>query len=150
MSGQKMDAVFHHVAAGVRDIDMMVSFFRDRLGFEVDWDHDHRCGDTMDAVVGLDDADARIVMMKGYGARVELFHYHHPQGRKAEPLRQCDYGLIHFCFSVEGIHDLYDRLVNQGVVFNCPPQNLRPGVWCTYLKGPEEITIELVQYDQPQ
>ena len=145
-----MDAVFHHVAAGVRDIEVMVEFFRDRLGFEVDWDHDHRCGETMDAVVGLKDADARIVMMKGYGARVELFHYHHPQGMDGEPLRQCDYGLIHFCFSVDGIHDLYDRLAGQGVDFNCPPQNLRPGVWATYLKGPEGITIELVQYDQPQ
>jgi catechol 2,3-dioxygenase-like lactoylglutathione lyase family enzyme len=150
MSEPKMDAVFHHVAASVRDIDATVSFFTNHLGFEVDWDHDHRSGRTMDAVVGLKDADARMVMLKGYGARLELFHYHHPQGRDIEPLQQCDYGLTHFCFSVNGIHELYERLVKAGVDFNCPPQNLRPGVWCTYLKGPEGITIELVQYDQPQ
>ena len=65
-------------------------------------------------------------------------------------MRQCDYGLIHFCLSVQKIHELYDRLTGAGVDFNCPPQKLREGVYATYLKGPEGITIELVQYDQPQ
>ena len=150
MTETKMDAAFHHVAACVRDLYPAVEFFRDRLGFEVDWDHDHRSGEMMEAVVGLKDADAHIVMLKGYGIRLELFHYHAPRGIETGPRRQCDFGLTHFCFAVQNINELYERLVGEGVEFNCPPQNLRAGVWATYLKGPEDITIELVQYDEPQ
>jgi len=64
------------------------------------------------------------------------------------PLRQCDFGLTHFALQVQGIHDIYQRLAAAGVRFNCPPQNLRPGVWATYLKDPEGNTVELVQYDK--
>jgi len=97
--------------------------------------------------VGMPNASAHVVMLKGYGARLELFRYHNPQGRVSEPKRQCDFGLTHFALTVKGIHDIYTRLSAAGVEFNCPPQNLRPGVWGTYMKDPEGATIELVQYD---
>jgi glyoxylase I family protein len=150
MSDSKMIAQWHHVAVSVRDMDAVLHFFRDLLGFDVDWDHPHRKGPEMERVVGLEGADARAVMLKGYGTRIELFQYYEPAGKDRGPMRQCDYGITHFCFSVQGLHELYERLSKVGVRFNCPPQNLRPGVWATYMKGPEDITIELVQYDDPQ
>jgi catechol 2,3-dioxygenase-like lactoylglutathione lyase family enzyme len=63
-------------------------------------------------------------------------------------LRQCDFGLTRFALQVKGIHDICQRLAAAGVRFNCPPQNLRPGAWATYLKDPEGNTVELVQYDK--
>lgn len=142
----QQNASWHHVAITVSDMAGMIAFLTEKLGFVIDWDHKHRSGPMMDAVVGLKDADAHVVMLKGYGVQVELFHYHHPQGRDMVG-RQCDFGINHFCLDVKGIHDVYHELCNEGVEFNCPPQNLRDGVWATYLKGPEGLTIELIQYD---
>lgn len=143
----QIEAKVHHIAVSVEDIDRALSFYRDLLGFEVDWDMDHRSGESLSKVVGLTNADARIVMLKGYCFRLELFKYYAPPGSYCEPKRQCDFGLTHFALSVKNIHQIYKRLLKDGVQFNCPPQNLRPGVWAAYMKDPEGNTIELVEYD---
>jgi catechol 2,3-dioxygenase-like lactoylglutathione lyase family enzyme len=142
-----MDALWHHVAISVRDMERALGFYRDLLGFEVDWERESYTGEMFGKVVGLQGAGARVVMLKGYGARVELFKYHTPSGEESGAKRQCDFGLTHFALTVKDIHTLYERFSRAGVHFNCPPQNLRPGVWATYMKDPEGVTIELVQYE---
>ena len=142
-----MDATVHHVAISVADMDQALRFYRDLLGFELDWDMDHRGGEALAKVVGMPGADTRIVMLKGYGLRLELFRYYTPQGKRQEPQRQCDYGLTHLALQVSNIQKIYERLVKAGVRFNCPPQNPRPGVWATYMKDPEGVTVELVEYE---
>ena len=142
-----MEATWHHTAMAVQDMDRAKRFYCDLLGFEIDWERPHYSGEPFANVVGMPDAAAHVVMLKGYGTRLELFTYHRPAGQVGDPKRQCDFGLTHFALSVQGIHDLYERLSAAGVEFNCPPQNLRPGVWATYLKDPEGVTIELVQYE---
>lgn len=144
----RMAATLHHIAISVSDIDRALTFYRDTLGFEVDWDMDHRSGEALSKVVGLSDADMRIVMMMGYGFRVELFKYYNPTGEGSAAKRMCDFGYTHFALSVKGIHEIYDRLVKEGVQFNCPPQDVRPGVCATYMKDPEGNTIELVEYSE--
>jgi catechol 2,3-dioxygenase-like lactoylglutathione lyase family enzyme len=141
-----MGATLHHVAVSVKDVDRALRFYRDALGFEVEWDMDHRSGEPLSRVVGLPAADMRIVMLKGYGMHIELFKYYNPEGESNGQRRQCDVGLTHFALQVQDIHAVYERLVQAGVAFNCPPQNLRPGVWATYMKGPEGVTVEIVQY----
>ncbi len=141
---------FHHVAISVKDMEKALSFYRDLLGFDILWEAARRTGKPLSRVVGLDNVETRIVMLKGYGTKVELFQYAHPRGKAAHIAEQCDYGLTHFALSVQGIHELHERLADQGVTFNCPPQNLRPGVWAAYMKDFEGNTIELVQYDDTQ
>jgi catechol 2,3-dioxygenase-like lactoylglutathione lyase family enzyme len=141
-----MDATFHHIAISVRNMASMVQFYCDLLGFTVDWDMDHRCGEGLSTVVGMPEAEAHMVMLKGFGMRIELFHYYQPCGSEPLSKRQCDFGLTHFALQVQGIHNIYERLVSAGVRFNSPPKNLRASVWATYMRDPEENTIELVQY----
>ena len=142
-----MDATWHHVAMAVSDMDRSLNFYCDLLGFEVDWERRNYSGDMFSRVAGLPNAAAHVVMLKGYGARIELFRYHSPVGKKVGHDRQCDFGLTHFALSVKDIHSLYEWLEIEGVRFNCPPQNLRAGVWATYMKDPEGNTIELVEYE---
>jgi len=142
-----MEATVHHLAMAVPDMDKALGFYRDLLGFTVDWDMDHRSGEPLSRVVGLEAADARVVMLKGHGLRLELFHYYHPRGRDPGPRRQCDFGLTHFALQVKDVDQVYRRLSAAGVEFNCPPQVLRPGAKATYLRDPEGVTIELIQYD---
>ncbi len=142
-----MEAIWHHVAIAVRDVDKALWFYRDLLGFEVDWERENYTGEMFARVVGLKDAGARVVMLKGYGARIELFKYHTPEGEGSAERRQCDFGLTHFALTVKKVRQIYDRLSKEGVAFNCPPQNLRAGVWATYMKDSEGNTIELVEYE---
>ncbi|MBT4088030.1 MAG: hypothetical protein HOE30_06020 [Deltaproteobacteria bacterium] len=147
MTIKEFEATWHHVAIAVQDMEGMVAFLTRNFGFTIAWDHEHRSGAMMDAVVGLKDVDAHIVMLEGFGVQIELFHYWNPQGQNAMPERQCDFGITHFCLSVKQIHKAYQDLCKKGVTFNCPPQSLREGVWVTYLKGPEGLTIELMEYE---
>ena len=142
-----MDATWHHVAISVKDLERSLEFYRDLLGFEVDWEKDHYSGEAFSSIAGLPDAEARLVMLKGYGTRVELFEYYTPAGKDHGPRRQCDFGITHFALSVKNIHQVYERLSQAGVQFNCPPRNPRPGVWATYMKDPDGVTIELVAYE---
>jgi len=141
-----VESTWHHVAISVKDMQKTLAFYRDLLGFEVDWDRDHYSGEMFSRVVGLPGADAHVVMLKGHGARLELFQYYTPPGEERSRKNQCDTGLTHFALAVKDIHQVYERLSAAGVHFNCPPQNLRPGVWATYMKDPEGSTIELVEY----
>ena len=56
-------------------------------------------------------------------------------------------GILNFALQIRNIHELYNRLIKTGVKFNCPPENLRPGVWATYMRDPEGNIIELVEYE---
>lgn len=143
-----MDATWHHVAISVRNMDQALYFYRDLLGFDIDWERPNYSGGKFAAVVGMPGAAAHVVMLKGYGTRLELFHYHNPEGTENSPRQQNDFGITHLAFSVKKVHEIYDRLSGENAQFNCPPQNLRPGVWATYLKDPEGNTIELVEYQQ--
>lgn len=143
-----MRANWHHVGISVRDMRRALRFYRDLLGFEVEWEHEDRGGPEMSRVVGMADARAHMTMLKGYGGRIELFLYTNPEGREAGPQLQCDFGLIHFGLTVQDIWVLYEHLLAAGVKFNCPPQVLRPGVTATYMKDPEGNTIELVEYQK--
>lgn len=142
-----MGATVHHVAISVADIDQALRFYRDLLGFKVDWDMDHRGGEALAKIVGMPNTETRIVMLEGYGLHLELFKYYTPEGRSREPQRQCDFGLTHLALQVSNIREIYNRLKKAGVRFNCPPQSPRPGVWATYMKDPEGVTVELVEFE---
>jgi len=142
-----MDATWHHVAISVRDMERALRFYRDLLGFEVDWEKPHYSGERFARVVGLENATARVVMLRGPGGRMELFQYLTPVGAGTRGCRQCDFGLTHVALEVKGIQTMFKRLREAGVPFNCPPQNLRPGVWATYMQDPEGNTVELIEYE---
>ena len=142
-----MDMNWHHIALAVNNMNRALYFYVELLGFETEWDRPHYKGDAFSRIVGLDDAEAHVVMLRGHGTRIELFRYHNPPGEGRGIVRQCDYGISHFTFAVKKIHELYADLRKAGVVFNCPPQSPRPGVYATYMKDPEGNTIELVQYE---
>lgn len=146
MHREWINGVMGHVAISVKDMDRELPFYRDVLGFEVEFDLDHRREKELAEVVGLPEADLRTVMLQGYGLRVELIKYYYPGGKERINRRQCDFGFIHFSFIVKNIEEIYQTLLTQGVRFNCPPQTVRPGAKATYFQDPEGNTIELAEY----
>ena len=54
-------------------------------------------------------------------------------------------GLDHFGLSVTGIDDVVAELKAKGAVFTMEPNTIRPGVRIAFLRGPEGVSIELLE-----
>ncbi|HXW49171.1 MAG TPA: VOC family protein [Xanthobacteraceae bacterium] len=56
-------------------------------------------------------------------------------------------GLDHFGLSVSGIDAIAVDLKKKGVEFTCEPTTVRPGVRVCFVRGPEGVSIELLDRD---
>jgi lactoylglutathione lyase len=56
-------------------------------------------------------------------------------------------GLDHFGLTVSGIDTVAAELKTKGVVFTKAPTTIRPGVRICFLRGPQGISIELLERD---
>lgn len=56
-------------------------------------------------------------------------------------------GLDHFGLSVKDIDDVAAHLKGKGVVFTKEPHTIRPGVRICFIRGPQGISIELLERD---
>ncbi len=54
-------------------------------------------------------------------------------------------GLDHFGLEVSGIDAIAAELKNKGVTFTKEPTTVRPGVRICFLRGPEGVSIELLE-----
>jgi len=120
---------FHHLHIICKDLEKMITFFTETL-------------------------EAKLVMRKKFGtadgASLDL------QGttvnlrvsREDETIvgdaSQSSYGYDHIGLQVEDIETAYTELQAQGFSFLVPPTDI-PDLKMAFFKGPEDITIELVQ-----
>lgn len=54
-------------------------------------------------------------------------------------------GIDHFGFAVKGLDAVVAELKSKGVVFTMEPNEARPGIHICFIKGPENISIELLE-----
>ena len=132
----------HHVALHTRDLPRIVKFYRDVVGFQevsrLAWEESA----TADAVVGLADSAATVVMLKAANLYLEIFKYSKPAPRPAQPLRPCDYGYTHLCLDVTDIDAEYRRLSRAGMEFNTPPADFGD-IRAAYGRDPDGNIVEI-------
>ena len=58
------------------------------------------------------------------------------------------YGLDHFGLRVENMDEATEQLRSKGAEFICEPWEIRPGVKIAFIKGPDNISIELAQRNE--
>ncbi len=142
-----MIQAFHHTAISVSDLERSIQFYRDILGMNLEWRSNRRRNERLEKVLALKNVDVSYAMLSGWGGRIEIFQYHSPEG---DPFPHdkpvCDHGITHVAFQVSEIEDLYKKLADEGVRFNSPPQEVRPGVKAAYFHDPDGISLEIVQY----
>jgi catechol 2,3-dioxygenase-like lactoylglutathione lyase family enzyme len=69
-----------------------------------------------------------------------------PPGAKVNPPPQTPYqGLDHFGLCVTGIDGVVAELKAKGAEFTMEPTDIRPGVRIAFLRGPEGVSIELLE-----
>jgi catechol 2,3-dioxygenase-like lactoylglutathione lyase family enzyme len=142
----------HHTALATGQLDRMVDFYCEGLGFEVVYRSGWERGSAqLDELVGLDDTAARTAMLRSGGAFLEMFEFSSPEGRPGDPDRPvCDHGYTHVCLAVSDIDSEYQRLSRSGMRFHCAPHpapepTRRGAVRSVYGRDPDGNVIELLE-----
>jgi catechol 2,3-dioxygenase-like lactoylglutathione lyase family enzyme len=139
---------FNHTAFTVSDLDEVIPFFRDLLGFELTSraPRDPRLIQRMTAIGG---ADVEIAYVNGPAHRIELIEYKAPADRGVIVPRLCDSGAAHVALDVRGIEALVAAseaygftAVGEIIEIDAGPNQ---GSKVVYLRGPDGITVEYIE-----
>lgn len=134
----------HHVAISTPDLDRLLGFYRDLLGFRevmnVDWPQG---SSDIDDILGLENSSAKQVMLRADNLCLELFEFEQPEPKRMDAGRPvCDHGHTHICFDVSDIDSVYERMLEAGTQFHCPPKDFGD-IKATYGRDPDGNVFEL-------
>jgi len=119
----------HHVHLICRDLETMIRFFEEAIGAGLV--ERRKFGTADGATLDLNGIDINLrVAREGEEIR--------------DNLPQSTYGYDHIGLQVENVQAAYDDLRNRGYSFFMPPTEAA-GLMIAFFRGPENITIELVQ-----
>ena len=119
----------HHVHLICRDLEKMIDFFEEAIGAKLV--ERRKFGTADGATLDLQGIDINLrVAREGEEIR--------------ENLTPSSYGYDHIGLQVEDVQAAYEDLSNRGYSFFMPPTEAA-GLMIAFFKGPENITIELVQ-----
>lgn len=137
----------HHVAISTPDLGRLRSFYVDLLGFEEISRAEWTAGQSsIDRVMALTGTAALTVMLQRGATCVELFQFEAPvPAAKREDDRPVNnYGITHICFDVQDVDATYQKMLEAGVRFHCPPQDFGVAK-ATYGRDPDGNVFELQQ-----
>lgn len=134
-----------HTAISVADMERSLAFYRDLLGMKVEMDVESTSR-KLGVIVGLPDAQSRIVMLNAGNQRIELFQYRAPVGESLpEDRRQCDNGLTHIAFNITDMDGMCAKLKEKGVEFYSEVQTMGREMRVVYFKDPDGVTLEFME-----
>lgn len=113
----------HHVALCVPDLDAGVAFYVETLGAELVFRSHLVNRPDAEAVIGLDDVDAHVAMVRLGAANVELWQYNAPTPLDHRSPANA-LGYPHIALAVRDIEAEHTRLAAAGMSFVGPPVDL--------------------------
>jgi catechol 2,3-dioxygenase-like lactoylglutathione lyase family enzyme len=139
----------HHTALSTRDADRLIRFYRDRFGFEVEfdfpWDESNQAFQQSHAVR---ESAGRVVMIRKGESRLEIFEYRKPAPRPdIDERANADLGIAHFAIEVRDIAKEYARLAAAGMPFQSGLVVQTPTIQMAYGRDPDGNIIELIDFN---
>jgi lactoylglutathione lyase len=147
---------FFHGGIAVSDMDRSLAFYCDALGLGVHFDVTLDAVEYVQAVMGIEMTDARLVYLTIPGADrvyVELIEYHGTDGQPVVP-RAWDPGTGHLCFHVSDAQLVHARATELGYSSRSEgaieiPVGPNAGGRAAYLLDPDGYHVELFQRPEP-
>ncbi|MEI8012401.1 MAG: VOC family protein [Candidatus Omnitrophota bacterium] len=134
-----------HVGLVVRDVDRVLAFYRDSLGFVVQKDQLEK-GPFVEKILGLPGLEVRTIKMKALsGALLELLWF---QAYASPGIERPIYGggFSHMALTVSDVDGLYRQLKARGIFFINDPEVSADGkAKVAFCRDPEGNFLELVQ-----
>lgn len=137
----------HHAALSTPDLDRIVAFYRDVMGFEVCKTGAWSDNPVFDEIIGLPGSAARSCKMRAGNAFLEFFEYSAPAPNPGDPQRPPHHhGYTHVAIEVSDIDREFERLTRAGVKFNCAPPKIEGGgIRAAYGRDPDGNIIEILE-----
>ena len=140
-----------HTSWTVSNVDAAVARFSECFGFEVVAQIDGPA-DVNETLTGVKDAPLKIAHLRVPGGHfVELIQYLGPDGRDSLGARPCDTGAAHIALGVDALDAAVASAASHGLtLMNGVMELYDPGlegVKACYLKDPDGIMIELIQWN---
>jgi len=124
-----MNYRLHHVHLICRDLEKMITFFKGDIGAKL----------VKRRKFG--DADGAMLELEGTYINLRVARDGEEIGENLAP---SNYGYDHIGLQVEDVQAAYEALAKRGYSFFKPPTEAA-GSMIAFFKGPENITIELIQ-----
>jgi catechol 2,3-dioxygenase-like lactoylglutathione lyase family enzyme len=142
---------FEHVGLTVSNLDQMVAFFTELLGFSVKARVQPFDPLAVSGITGIDGASAREVAYLARGEMTfELLEYRTPPPQRSH-LRPCDPGYMHWLVEVEDVPNTTKRAAQYGFVAVSAPYRVamgpNAGKLGTYLRHPDGFSLEVIGAD---
>jgi catechol 2,3-dioxygenase-like lactoylglutathione lyase family enzyme len=119
---------FDHIHLRSPDPDATAAFYETMFGAEI--------------IHTLQNGAVRVDMKVG---GLDIFILNSPPGKAADAPSSPYLGLDHIGLSVKNIDAVVAELKAKGAVFTMEPNTIRPGVRIAFLRGPENVSIELLE-----
>jgi catechol 2,3-dioxygenase-like lactoylglutathione lyase family enzyme len=135
-----------HIGINVENLDSTKKFFTD-LGFTVAGEM-HMEGELVERVIGLRDVSDDLVMLQAPDGQlnIELVKYYHPVDEAGIQQSMANtLGLRHLCFQVEDLDAIVATLEQKGHKLVGEIQTYENAWKLCYIRGPEEIILELAE-----
>lgn len=139
---------FNHTAFTVGDLDAVLPFFVDGLGFR-QISRGPRDGELLSAMTGIRGVELEIAYVEGPGHWVELIQYKAPSDRTTVRPRHCDAGAAHLALDVDDIDAAVAMAERYG--FTSPGRMITSkagpstGRRVIYVRNAEGLTIEFME-----
>ena len=139
---------FAHVGLTVGDLDRMIAFFTDLLGFELKTRLRPFDPGAVAGIIGIDEAIVEEIAYLGKGdTTFELLQYRAPAPTRSM-LRPCDPGYMHWLVEVDDAAAVIDRAAGYGFLPVREPYRIAAGPNIgkvgTYLRHPDGFSLEII------
>ncbi len=135
----------HHLGIHCHDIQAMIRFYTEGLGFEMVGEFDWANDEKLDHIVDLKQSVARGAMMRSGTCYIELFQYSAPAPRNTTALTAADKGYTHMCIDTDDIAADLPKLIAAGLQTGGRDFVDMGHVKTLYCRDPEGNLIELQQ-----
>lgn len=138
-----------HLGLTVSSIDTTADWYNKHLGFTKPVRKFPYSTPWIGTMVGHEGTDFTLGFLSLGDLVIELHQYTYPAGNSAVPPDTTFVGAAHIAVKVDDVHELYERMLANGVDFISPPSEVTEGLFKgfvgAYCRDPDGYIIEINQ-----